>query len=127
MVPETLDRSTLCHNEYGGGTVDSELEGHKRIEKSSLRDELLENLDQEQREGYTSETGAHHMERLLDGVVLECLGNLRCVKGRQVSSKAPGNCDTKESHVDHPTDLGRRSALSQDLGQIGVGLLEIES
>ena len=82
MVPETLNRSTLCHNEYGGGTVNRELKGHKRIEESSLRDKLLENLDQEQREGYTSETGAHYVERLLDGVVLECLGNLRWVKGR---------------------------------------------
>lgn len=127
MVPESLNWSALYQNDYGGSSIDGELEGHKRVEESSPRDELLDNLDQEQCEGYTSKTGAHHVERLLDVVVLNCLNTSRWVKGRQVSSKPPGNCNANESHIDHPTDLGKRLASSRDLRAIGVGLPKIES
>ena len=46
-VPELLNWSALYQNDYGGRSVDGELKGRKRIEKSSPRDELLDNLDQE--------------------------------------------------------------------------------
>lgn len=67
------------------------------------------------------------MERLFDVVVLECLNASRWFKGVQVSSKTPGNCNANESHIDHPTDLGKRLALSRDLRENGIGLLMIES
>lgn len=52
------------------------------------------------------------MEKLLDVVVLECLNTSRWLKGRQLSSKPPGNCNANESHVDHSTDLGIGLTLS---------------
>lgn len=127
MVPESLDRSALYHDDYGGSSVDGELKGHKRIEESSPRDELPDNLDQEQCEGYTSKTGAHHVKRLLDVVVLDCLNTSSGVKGRQVSSKTPGDCNANESHIDHPTDLGERLAPPRDMRETGIGLLKTES
>lgn len=132
MIPELLNWFALYHNDYGGNSVDGELKGHKQIKESSPRDELLDNLDQEQCEGYTSKTGAHHVKRLLDGVVFERLNASRWVQGRQVSSKPSGNCNANESHIDHPTDLRKRLALSQDLRETGIslagiGLLKIES
>ena len=105
MIPESLNWSALYHNDYGGRSVDGELKGHKRIEKFCPRDEPLDNLDQEQCEGYASKTGAHHVKRLLEVVVLKCLNTSRWVKGRQVSAKPPGNCNANESHIDQPTDL----------------------
>ncbi len=111
MIPESLNRSALHRDDYGGNAVDGELKGHKRIKEPSSRDELLNNLDQEQCEGYTSKTGAHHVERLLDVVVLKCLNAPCWVKSRQVSSKPPGNCNANESHIDHSTDLGKGLAL----------------
>ena len=121
MIPESLNWSALYQNDYGGRSVNGELKGHKRIEESPPRDELLDNLDQEQCEGYTSKTGAHHVKRLLDVVVFKCLNTSRWVKGRQVSSKAPGNCNANETHIDHPTDLGKRLALAQDSREGGIG------
>ena len=111
-IPEFLNRSALYQDDYAGRSIDAELKGRKKIEKSSPRDKLLDNLDQEQCEGYTSKTGAHHVERLLDEVVLDRLNTSRWVKGRQMSSKPPGNCDAKENHIDYPTDLGNQLALS---------------
>ena len=111
-IPEFLDWSALYQNDYAGRSVDGELKGREKVEKSSPRDKLLDNLDQEQCEGYTSKTGAHHVERLLYVVVLDCLDTSRWVKGLQMSSKAPGNCDAKEDHIDYPTDLGKQLALS---------------
>ena len=52
------------------------------------------------------------MKRLLDSFVLECLNTSCSVKGCQMSSKSPGDCDADESYVDHPTELGKRLALS---------------
>ena len=125
-VPELFNWSALYQNDYGGRSVDGELKGCKRIEKSSPRDKLLDNLDQEQCEGYTSKTGAHHVERLLNVVVLDCLNTSRWVKGRQVSSKPPGNCDAKDNHVDYPTDLWKRLALPHYPREFGIGSLKIE-
>ena len=112
MIPESLNWSALHRDDYGGNAVDGELKGHKRIKESSPRDELLNNLDQEQCEGDTSKTGAHHVERLLDVVELKCLNASGWVKRRQVSSKTPGNCNANENHIDHSTDLGKGLALS---------------
>lgn len=127
MIPESLNWSALYHNDYGGRSVDGELKRHKRVEESSPRAELLDDLDQEQCEGYTSKTGAHHMKRLLDVVEFECLNTSRRVEGDKVSSKPPGNCNANESHIDQPTDLRKRLALSQDLRKIGIGSLKIKS
>ena len=102
MIPESLDWSALYHNDYRGRSVDGELKRHKRIEESSPHAEFLDDLDQEKCEGYTSETGAHHVKRLLEVVVLKCLNTSRWVKGRQVSSKPPGDCNANESHIDQP-------------------------
>ncbi len=111
MIPQSLNRSALHRDNYGSNSVDGELKGHKRIKESSPRDELLNNLDQEQGEGYTSKTGAHHVERLLEVVVLKCLNASGWFKRRQVSSKTPGNCNANESHIDHSTDLGKGLGL----------------
>ena len=126
MIPESLNWSALYHDNYGGRSVHSKLKGHKRVEESSPRDKFLDNLDQEQCEGYTSETGAHHVKRLLDVVIFNCLNTSRWVKGRQVSSKPPGNCNADESHIDQPADLGKRSVLSQDLWETRINLPKIE-
>ena len=80
-IPERLNRSALCYDEYGRGSVNGELKNHKRVQESFSRDELLDDIDQEQREGYPSETGAHDVKRLLEVVVLECLNTSRGVKG----------------------------------------------
>ena len=127
MIPESLNWSALYYNDYGGRSVDGELNSRKRIEESSPCGELLNNLDQEQCEGYTSKTGAHHVKRLLDVVVLDRLNTSRWVEGRQVSSKTPGNRNANESHIDHPTDLGKRLTLSRDLRKTEIDLLKLES
>ena len=108
MIPESFNWSALYHNDYGGRSVDGKLKSHKRIQESSPHNELLDNLNQEECEGYTSKARAHHMKRLLDVVVLKCLNTPCWVKGRQVSSKTPRNCNANESHIYHPTDLRKR-------------------
>ena len=107
-----LNRSTLYHDDYGGRSVDGELKSHERIQESSPHNELLDDLDQEKRKGYTSKARAHDVKRLLDVVVLEGLNTPSWVKGRQVSSKPPGNRNANESHINHPTDLAKRLAFS---------------
>lgn len=82
VIPESFNRSTLYHDNYSGRSVDGELKDHERIQESSPHNELLDNFDQEKREGYTSKAGAHHVKRLLDVVVLECLNTPCWVKGR---------------------------------------------
>lgn len=80
-IPESLDRSALRHDEYGRRPVNGELKSHKRVQESFSPDELLDDFNQEQGEGDTSETGAHDVKRLLEVVVFERLDTSRRFKG----------------------------------------------
>jgi len=47
VIPESINRPALNHNDYGSRCVDEKLEYHKGLEEPSLLDILLDNLDQE--------------------------------------------------------------------------------